>query len=68
MRSSPASFTLISLILAPVLWGGNFVLGSAMSGALSGPDLNFARWLVALLVLLPLLGTALLRDRSAVWS
>jgi drug/metabolite transporter (DMT)-like permease len=42
------------LALAQLLWAGNFVLGRAVSARLPPVALSFWRWLVALLILLPL--------------
>src|SRR5918997_999800 len=42
------------LILAALLWGGNFVWGRALVEALPPFGINAARWLVALAVLIPL--------------
>ena len=44
---------LACLVLAPVLWGGNFVVGSTIAHELPGIWINFLRWLIALLILLP---------------
>ncbi len=42
------------LVLAQLLWAGNFVLGRAVSASIPPVALAFWRWSVALLVLLPL--------------
>lgn len=42
------------LIVPPVLWGGNFVVGSALSSDLSGIWMNLLRWVIALAALVPL--------------
>jgi drug/metabolite transporter (DMT)-like permease len=42
------------LALAQLLWAGNFVLGRAVSAHIPPVALSFWRWVVALLVLLPL--------------
>ncbi|MEL6236008.1 MAG: DMT family transporter [Pseudomonadota bacterium] len=55
------------LLLAPILWGGNFVVGRALGDALPGVWLNFLRWVLAALLLLPFLGASLWRVRCAVW-
>lgn len=43
----------VLLVLATLLWGGNFVIGRAVAGQLPPYTLSFARWCVALLVFLP---------------
>lgn len=47
----PAPFL---LILATVLWGGNFVIGRAVASDIAPITLAFYRWCVALLVLAPI--------------
>ncbi|MEM9032737.1 MAG: DMT family transporter, partial [Pseudomonadota bacterium] len=54
------------LILAPVFWGGNFVAGHFLGTALSGPTINLVRWLVALVVLVPLFLPAMMRHWAQV--
>lgn len=44
----------VSLILATLFWGGNYVLGKVLSGAIPPLSLTFARWFPALLILLAL--------------
>jgi drug/metabolite transporter (DMT)-like permease len=41
------------LVLAQLLWAGNFVLGRAVSARIPPVALSFWRWAVALLILLP---------------
>lgn len=41
--------------LTQLLWGGNFVAGRAIRGAIDPINLNFLRWSLASLILLPLL-------------
>ena len=41
------------LILATVLWGGNFVIGRAVAGDIPPVTLSFLRWCVAFAVFLP---------------
>jgi len=42
------------LLLATVLWGGNFVIGRAVSGNIPPFTLAFLRWCVAFIVFLPI--------------
>ena len=54
------------LVLPPLLWAGNAVVGRLVSGLVPPITLNFLRWAVAFLILLP--WTAwLLRANSPIW-
>lgn len=44
----------IFLLLATILWGGNFVIGRAVSGEIPPITLAFFRWCVAFLVFFPI--------------
>jgi len=44
----------VMLIGAALFWSGNFIVGRAMRGDVPPVSLNFWRWLVALIILLPL--------------
>lgn len=50
------------LLIATILWGGNFVIGRAVANDLPPFILAFLRWCVALIVFLPITYTALKRD------
>ncbi|WP_102692008.1 DMT family transporter [Rummeliibacillus pycnus] len=50
------------LLIATILWGGNFVIGRAVANDLPPFTLAFLRWCVALIVFLPITYTALKRD------
>lgn len=52
----------ILLILATILWGGNFVIGRAVADDISPFALAFFRWIVALIVFLPIAWRSLQRD------
>jgi len=52
-RSSHATAYCL-LILASLFWAGNFVLGRAVHASIPPLTLSFGRWLIALVVLLPL--------------
>jgi drug/metabolite transporter (DMT)-like permease len=63
-RLTPATAAL--LVLPPLLWAGNAVVGRLMSGLVPPITLNFLRWLLAFVLLLP--WTAwLLRRGSPLW-
>lgn len=52
----------ILLLLATVLWGGNFVIGKAVANTVPPFTLSFLRWCVALVVFLPIAWKPLKRD------
>lgn len=54
------------LTVPPLLWAGNAVVGRLMDGLVPPITLNFLRWALALLVLLPLAGWVL-RPTSPLW-
>lgn len=64
-RLTPATAAL--LLLPPLLWAGNAVVGRLMQGSIPPVTFNFLRWLLALVLLLPLAGWAL-APRSPVWA
>lgn len=55
------------LIIPPVLWSGNAVVGRMVSPLVSPMTLNLLRWSIAFLLLLPLAGRVL-RPDSALWG
>ena len=61
---TPANVAL--LILPPLLWAGNAVLGRVVSDQISPMTLNFLRWALAFLLLLPLASWVLLPG-SMLW-
>ncbi|HYF21078.1 MAG TPA: DMT family transporter [Ramlibacter sp.] len=63
-RLTPA--TAVLLTLPPLLWAGNAVVGRLMAGQVPPMTLNFLRWVIALLVLLPWTAWLLRRD-SPLW-
>ncbi len=63
-RLTPA--TALLLVLPPLLWAGNAVVGRLVSGLVPPMMLNFLRWALAFMVLLPL-AHRVLRRSSAVW-
>jgi drug/metabolite transporter (DMT)-like permease len=64
-RLTPAAAGL--LIIPPMLWAGNAVVGRVVAPLISPMTLNFLRWALAALVLLPLAGQVLRRD-SDLWK
>ena len=58
--------TLMLLILPPLMWAGNAVVGRMMQGVVPPLTLNFLRWALALLILLPIAGWVL-RPGSPLW-
>lgn len=58
--------TVFLLTLPPLLWAGNAIVGRLVHDMVPPVLLNFLRWVIALLILLPLAGPVLGRD-SALW-
>lgn len=56
----------VLLLIATILWGGNFVIGRAVANDLPPFTLAFLRWCVALIVFLPITYKALKRDFSQI--
>jgi drug/metabolite transporter (DMT)-like permease len=54
------------LLIPPLMWAGNAVVGRMMQGSIPPITLNFARWSLAFLLLMPLAGWVLRRD-SGLW-
>lgn len=68
--SVPATLTprtALLLLLPPMLWAGNAITGRLVHELIPPMTLNFVRWLLAMLVLLPLAHRALARH-SPLWS
>lgn len=63
-RLSPS--TLLYLTLPPMLWAGNAVVGRMVHAEVPPMTLNFLRWALALLLLLPW-GAWVLRPGSRMW-
>jgi uncharacterized membrane protein len=68
MNRSLSARTAILLTIPPILWAGNAVVGRMVHTLVPPMTLNLLRWLIALLILLPLAGklwqrgSGLLRD------
>lgn len=59
--------TAVLLTLPPLLWAGNAVVGRLVSDLVPPITLNFLRWLLAFVLLLPLAGWVL-RPSSPLWG
>lgn len=59
--------TIVWLTLPPLLWAGNAIVGRLMVGSVPPVTLNFLRWVLAALLLLPL-GWRILRGGSSLWG
>lgn len=63
MSKPLTSSTVFLLVLAPLLWAGNAVVGRLVSNMVPPVTLNFLRWSLAMLFLLPF-GAAIFRPGS----
>ncbi|MBX3610074.1 MAG: DMT family transporter [Hydrogenophaga sp.] len=63
-RLSPSTIALLTL--PPLFWAGNAVVGRLMNQTVPPSTLNFLRWGLALLILLPVAGWVL-RPGSSLW-
>jgi drug/metabolite transporter (DMT)-like permease len=64
-RLNPTTAALLTL--PPMMWAGNAVVGRLVSGMVPPITLNFLRWALAFLLLLPLAGWVL-RPSSGMWT
>ena len=64
-RLTPAAALL--LVVPPLLWASNAVIGRLVRDLVSPATLNFARWALAFALLLPL-AADVLRPKSALWT
>lgn len=64
-RLTPATAAL--LLIPPLMWAGNAVVGRLMQGSIPPITFNFLRWVLAFAMLLPLAAWAL-APRSPVWA
>ena len=58
--------TIVLLTVPPILWAGNAVVGRVAAPLVPPLTLNFLRWALAFVLLLPLAGT-LLRPAGPIW-
>jgi len=63
-RLTPATAAL--LLIPPLMWAGNAIVGRLMQGSVPPITFNFLRWVLCLLLLLPL-AAWVLGPRSPVW-
>ena len=66
MQQKLSPSTILLLTAAPLMWAGNAVVGRVVHDMISPMLLNFVRWLIAFLILLPL-GWRILRKSSPLW-
>ncbi|MES2263112.1 MAG: DMT family transporter [Pseudomonadota bacterium] len=59
-------YTAFLLTLAPLLWSGNAIVGRLVHGMVPPMTLNFLRWAIAFVILLPMAGPIFRRD-SGLW-
>jgi drug/metabolite transporter (DMT)-like permease len=64
-RLTPATIAL--LVIPPLMWAGNAVVGRMVNTLVPPITLNFLRWAIAFLILLPLAGHVL-RPTSPLWA
>lgn len=64
-RLSPT--TLLLLVIPPLMWAGNAVVGRMMQGVVPPVTLNFLRWTLAFLLLLPFAGRVLRPGPDGLW-
>ena len=67
MRQTLSAATAALLTVAPLLWAGNAVVGRLVADQVSPLLLNFLRWVVAFVILLPL-AWRVLRPGSPLWA
>jgi len=61
------SLTVLLLITPPLLWAGNAVVGRLVRELVSPLTLNFVRWVIAFVLLLPF-AASVLRSDSPLWA
>lgn len=59
--------TALLLVIPPLLWAGNAVVGRLVSDMLPPITLNFLRWAIAFIILLPI-GYSIFRKGSGLWA
>lgn len=64
LRENSMAMAAWALVLACLLWAGNFVTGRWLRGVVDPEMLNFLRWFLASVAFLPMAGGRLLRHRD----
>jgi drug/metabolite transporter (DMT)-like permease len=59
--------TILLLVVPPLLWAGNAIVGRVMQGVVPPVTLNLLRWVLALALLLPLAGWVLRPGSQGMW-
>ncbi len=59
--------TLLLLVIPPLMWAGNAVVGRMMQGVVPPVTLNFLRWTLAFALLLPFAGRVLRPGPDGLW-
>lgn len=70
MPSTPVRLTpstIVLLLIPPLMWAGNAVVGRLMQGSIPPITFNFLRWMIAGALLLPL-AAWVLRPGSGLWA
>lgn len=60
--------TYLILMLPPLMWAGNFIVGRAIRNDISPTMLSFGRWIIALAILLPFSWKAIKHDLPRYWQ
>ena len=66
MKQQLSPSTALLLTVPPLMWAGNAIVGRLVHEMVPPMTLNLVRWIIALLILLPLAGSVL-RPSSALW-
>lgn len=66
MNPKFAPSTVLLLLVPPMLWAGNAVVGRYINDLIPPITLNFFRWVLAFLILLPM-GASIFRRGSGLW-
>ncbi len=67
MNQKLSASTSLLLLIPPLMWASNAVVGRAVADMVPPLTLNFIRWVIALIILLPL-GFRVFAKGSAIWS
>lgn len=67
MSHKLSPLTVLLLVIPPLLWAGNAVVGRAVYDVVPPLTLNFMRWAIALVILVPF-GRVIFRKGSGLWQ